>query len=397
MAVLILTTILASSGEIVELEMAEAYPLGMRFDSSYQTLSVQLEPGDRVVFYSNGFSKAINASEEAFGFERLPESIRKGCEKGLLTEGLVGQVFEEVRTFIGDTPQGDDLTMVALGPDPRDERINELEERVRERTQELEETHRKLQETQAQLISELEEELQTAHELQMGLMPMESPQIEGFDISGRCIPFNHVGGDFFQYFQQDGKLSICLADVTGHAMEAAVPVMMFSGVLKTEMRLGASLDELFGHLNRTMQDSLDSRTYVCFSMGELDVVAHTFRLANAACPYPFRFRVATGDVEELQVDGYPLGVRAETAYTTLGTALEPGDYIVFCSDGIIEAANTQEDVFGFEQTAEMIRAGCAENLSAEELLERMFIEVQAFIGDAPQGDDMTVVVLKVEG
>ena len=73
----------------------------------------------------------------------------------------------------------------------------------------------------------------TAHDLQMGLMPTKPPQIEGFDITGRCIPANHVGGDFFQYFQQDGKLSLCLADVTGHAMEAAVPVMMFSGVLNS--------------------------------------------------------------------------------------------------------------------------------------------------------------------
>jgi len=77
-----------------------------------------------------------------------------------------------------------------------------------------------------------------------------------------------------------------MADVTGHAMEAAVPVMMFSGVLKTEMRFGAPLEQLFCHLNRTVHDSLDSRTYVCFTMGELDVAGRRFRLANAACPYP---------------------------------------------------------------------------------------------------------------
>ena len=73
------------------------------------------------------------------------------------------------------------------------------------------------------LMQDLEEELQTAHDLQQGLMPTESPQIEGFGIAGRCLPANHVGGDFFQYFPQNDKLSICLADVTGHAMEAAQP------------------------------------------------------------------------------------------------------------------------------------------------------------------------------
>ena len=91
----------------------------------------------------------------------------------------------------------------------------------------------KIDEAQKKLIDELEEELQTAHDMQMDLMPTEVPQIPGFEIVGQCIPANHVGGDFFQYFPQNGKLSISLADVTGHAMEAAIPVMMFSGILKS--------------------------------------------------------------------------------------------------------------------------------------------------------------------
>ena len=247
------------------------------------------------------------------------------------------------------------------------------------------------------LMLELEEELQTAHDMQMGLMPTDSPEIEGFDVAGRCLPANHVGGDSFQYFLQDGKLSICMADVTGHAMEAAVPVMMFSGVLKSQMELDVPLDALFGRLNRTMHDSLDDRTYVCFCMGELDIAAHAFRLANAACPYPFHFHTATGEVEEMQVDAYPLGVRDGTVYTAIETVVEPGDRIVFCSDGIAEATNVQEEMFGFERTAETIRKACVEDLSAEALIDRLFGAVQDFAGETPQGDDMTIVVLKVEG
>ena len=158
----------------------------------------------------------------------------------------------------------------------------------------------KVDEAQKSLIDELEEELQTAHTLQMGLMPTEPPQIEGFDITGRCIPANHVGGDFFQYFEQDGKLSICMADVTGHAMEAAIPVVMFSGVLHSQMEEGHAIESLFARLNNTMSATLDSRTYVCFTMGELDVADRSFRIANSGCPYPFHFRAATGDVVELQ-------------------------------------------------------------------------------------------------
>lgn len=240
----------------------------------------------------------------------------------------------------------------------------------------------------------LEAELKKAHDLQMGLMPTQSPQIQDFDIAGRCISASHVGGDFFQYFQRDDTLSICLADVTGHAMEAAVPVMMFSGVLKTEMRHKMSLSQLFNQLNHTMNESLDNRTFVCFQMGQINLITRRLELANSGCPYPFYYCASTGDLSELQVDAYPLGVRAETTYTAIETDLKTGDYLVFCSDGIIEAVNANEQMFGFEQTAETIRAGCVDGLSAEALIDRLVGAVQAFAGDEPQGDDMTCVVLR---
>lgn len=170
-------------------------------------------------------------------------------------------------------------------------------------------------------MQELEEELQTARQLQMSLMPSESPQIAGFDIAGRCETVNHVGGDFFQYFAQDGKLSVCLADVTGHAMEAAVPVMMFSGILESEIKHDYELGELYASLNQTLHSKLDSRTFVCFTMGELDTTTRTMRLANGGCPYPYHYQAATGEIAELEVDTYPLGVRAEATYPVVEAAL----------------------------------------------------------------------------
>ena len=256
---------------------------------------------------------------------------------------------------------------------------------------------RELRRAEQALMQELEEELQTAHDLQMSLMPTESPQVSGFDIAGRCETVNHVGGDFYQYFPQDGKLSICMADVTGHAMEAAVPVMMFSGVLHSQMEEGHAIEGLFARLNNTMNATLDSRTFVCFTMGELDLATRAMRLANGGCPYPYHYRSSAGEIAELEVDAYPLGVRAGATYTLVEISLEMGDYIIFCSDGIIEAGNAEEDIFGFEQTAETIRAGCTAGLSAEALIDRLMGAVQDFAGDTPPGDDMTCVVLRVEG
>jgi sigma-B regulation protein RsbU (phosphoserine phosphatase) len=131
-------------------------------------------------------------------------------------------------------------------------------------------------------------------------------------------------------------------------------------------------------------------------MGELDVHSRTFRLASAACPYPFHFRSAADEAVELQLDAYPLGVRSDTIYPTLETALEPGDRLVFCSDGLIEAANAQEEIFGFERTAETIAQGCRQGLSAEMLIEHVIGVIKDFAGDVPQEDDMTCMVVRVE-
>jgi sigma-B regulation protein RsbU (phosphoserine phosphatase) len=180
-------------------------------------------------------------------------------------------------------------------------------------------------------------------------------------------------------------------------MEAAIPMVMFSGMLENQMEQGGTPQELFARLNRSLHRTLKSRTLVCCVLAELDLSTRALRLASAAFPYPYHFRAATGEVVELQMDAYPLGVRPDTAYRVIEAPLEPGDCLVFCSDGIIEAADGANAQFGYERTEEVIRRGCADGLSAAALLERIVAEVKVFTGAAPQGDDRTIVVLRVLG
>jgi sigma-B regulation protein RsbU (phosphoserine phosphatase) len=179
-------------------------------------------------------------------------------------------------------------------------------------------------------------------------------------------------------------------------MEAAIPVVMFSGILDSQMEAGDSLEDLFAKLNRLLHRNLDRRTFICFTMGEFDLTSRTLRLSNSGCPYPYHYQAATQEVVELEMNAYPLGVRTDVTYEAIEVQLEPGDRVVFCSDGIVEATNTQEEMFSFEQTAEVIRQGCQQGLAAEALIEHIFGQVKAFTGAAEQGDDQTVVVLQVE-
>ncbi|MEW6753012.1 MAG: SpoIIE family protein phosphatase [Candidatus Latescibacterota bacterium] len=264
------------------------------------------------------------------------------------------------------------------------------------RRRERDQAQRALVEAQAALVDEMRRELQTAHDLQMGLMPSAAPAVQGCTSAGRCLPATQVGGDFYQYYHGADRLSVGLADVTGHGMAAAIPAVMFSGILDSQVRLSTGLEDLFDRLNGVLRQRLSGRTHVAFCMAQIDVQAQSLHLANAGCPYPLHYRAGAGSVHELQVEGYPLGISPVRVYRSLQVQFAPGDYVVFYSDGIAEAANAVGELFGFERTLVTVQDACAQGLSPEAVIDHLLAAVRACSGDVPQGDDMTCVVLTME-
>lgn len=252
------------------------------------------------------------------------------------------------------------------------------------------------------LLSEYGKELDMARKMQMGLMPATDPEIAGFDIAGLCRPATQVGGDFFQFLQMGAdRWLICLADATGHGMSAAIPLVMFSGMLKSRLREGGMVEELLEGVNRSMHgsmtgDTLTGRTFVCFCGGEIQTETRRIRLTNSGCPYPFHFRAAEGTVVEVEISGYPLGVRPSHSYRIVDVQLEPGDRVVFCTDGIIEADDRFGHMFGFDRMAYLVREGCRQGYSSRDLVDYLMRQVDIFSEGKPQQDDQTVIVVSVE-
>ena len=260
-----------------------------------------------------------------------------------------------------------------------------LSRRVEERTEKL-----------AAARDRLEEELHAAHELQMGLMPRQAPSIAGLDIAGKCQPAAQVGGDFFQYFELEGKrLAIAMADVTGHGMRAAVPTMVFSGLLTNQISYSHTVEDLFLQLNRSLLTTLEKRTFICFALGEMDLDSNVIRLANSGCPYPYFYRARDNTLEEVTMGALPLGLRKDPDYPVQELAMAPGDRIILCSDGIIEASNTGGELFGFERLAELLKTGCERGLGAQDLIDFVFAAVGNYCRDVEQEDDQTMVVLSL--
>jgi len=241
-------------------------------------------------------------------------------------------------------------------------------------------------------------ELQIAHDLQMNLMPTECPRMKGIDVAGKCSPAEQVSGDFFQCFDlPDEKAAIALADVTGHAMQAAIPMVLFNGILEAQMEFNRVPEDLFGRLNRSVTRLLDKRTFICFMMALVDASRRSMHLVNAGCPYPYLYRPASGELIELETDEqYPLGIQRQVVYTGREVQLEIGDCVVFFSDGMVEAINAEQDAFGYTRLKDTIQRACTKFASASDILNHIRASIDAFTGNMSEADDQTCIVMVIQ-
>ena len=386
----------SSSGDFIE-EQRPSDEIQQLADLLLDVVVFSIERGDQITVFPMPFDK----TQELQGRQAAEVEQRKEFWTNIAINvakilGILAALIT-LRFIIQAIGRGvgveEELSALKGLPDPDEDAAS-----FKARKEQLEEEYQK-----TALLTEYGKELEAARQMQMGLMPTESPRIDGFNVAGGCRSATHVGGDFFQYLQvEDSRWVVCLADVTGHGMEAAIPVVMFSGVLKGLVEERRGMDDLLYNLNNTMHGSmtgntLTGRTFVCFSGGELDVLTRTLRLSNAGCPFPFHYRASTRDVVELELEGYPLGVRPDHHYQLLEVNLQVGDRVVLCTDGIVEAEDRAGHMFGFERTSYAIREGCRRGLSADELIEFIPDEVRSFTGDVDPQDDQTVVAIEVKG
>jgi len=246
----------------------------------------------------------------------------------------------------------------------------------------------------------MKRDLQIAREIQTWLLPGAPPQIPGISIAYVTRPANTVAGDYYDVFPRPGRTSeenrvvFAVADVAGKSIPAAMLMATFQASLKTLSTAQVPLEELAANMNRyACSNSQGGLRFTTAFLAEYDAARRIFHYINAGHNNPI-LRRASGLIERLDVGGLPLGIMPEAKYESASVALAPGDWLIIFTDGLVEAENARQDEYGETQLLTVINTAAAS--TPAEMLKRMLAELDLFVGNTPQHDDVTCLLVKAE-
>jgi sigma-B regulation protein RsbU (phosphoserine phosphatase) len=243
-----------------------------------------------------------------------------------------------------------------------------------------------------QALLHMKEEIRLAARIQADLLPSTAPLVEGYDIAGKSVPAQVVGGDYFDFIPTgDHRMAVCLADVSGKGLPASLLMANVQATLRGQTLLNVSPQVCVERANKLLFLSTSAEKFVTLFYAILDPKLHQLSFSNAGHDNPFLLST-DGRIQRLRTGGVVLSILEDFPYEEETVSLGQGDVLVVYSDGITEAANNSEVQFGEERLAGVIQEHRGE--SASGLMEHIIKEVKAFAGGMAQADDMTLVVVK---
>jgi sigma-B regulation protein RsbU (phosphoserine phosphatase) len=242
----------------------------------------------------------------------------------------------------------------------------------------------------------MKRDLQIAKEIQAWLLPSEPPKVTGLEIAFTTRPANTVAGDYYDVFARPCDSGtptylIAVADVAGKSVPAAMLMATFQASLRTLSGTPGSLTELAGRMNRyACTNSQKGRRFTTAFIAEYDPASRRLIYVNAGHNNPI-LRRKSGAIERLEAGGVPFGI-IDAPYQSDERTLEPGDWLAIFTDGVIEAENMQQQEYGEIRFMTLLHSGVM--LAPQMLLNSILTDLDRFVGNAPQHDDVTCVLIK---
>jgi len=243
----------------------------------------------------------------------------------------------------------------------------------------------------------IERELETARRIQQGLLPQQSPDINGLDIAIFNEPAKHVGGDYHDLIiLPSGELGIAIGDVSGKGMPAALLMANVQASIRRCSEYRYSPREIMDRLNDALCpicQLIEEHRFVTVFYGVLEIDDMGFVYTNAGHNYPIIFS-KDGSINDLSEAGnLPCGLMENITYEEDRVGLRPDDVMLFYTDGVVEAIDVNDKMFGEERLKDIILKN--RHLSSEEIVSIINEDMFGFMGDSPQYDDITIMVVKL--
>jgi len=251
----------------------------------------------------------------------------------------------------------------------------------------------------AEAAARIDKELEFAQSIQHSALPSVFPPFpnrKDFDIYAFMETAKEVGGDFYDfYFVGEDKFAFLIADVSGKGIPAAMFMMTAKTLLKGFAEAGNAVDEVLTRTNEKLCEGNEATMFVTAWMGVIDLKTGHVEFANAGHNPPL-VRRKNGEFEYLKSRaGFVLAGMEGLKYRSSELQLEAGDEIFLYTDGVTEATNAQEELYGEERLLGFINT--LKNYSADEVCAAVKADVDAFVGEAPQFDDITMVYFRYNG
>jgi sigma-B regulation protein RsbU (phosphoserine phosphatase) len=236
----------------------------------------------------------------------------------------------------------------------------------------------------------MEREMELAATIQRDILPKALPRAEKIEVAALSKPAKQVGGDYHAFFEREGTLTTIVADVSGKSMPAALLVSAFHAALQLLFDEGRELGDIATELNRHLHNWSAENKFVTMILIRIDPEAEMLQFVNAG--HNPCYVLTEGRIEQLKSHGLPIGILGTSRYMTQMRSFPVGSTVVLYSDGITEAENVEGEEFGNEQLEALLAAHASD--SADALRDAIATAVDAFVGDAPQKDDETLVIAR---
>ncbi len=253
----------------------------------------------------------------------------------------------------------------------------------------------------------VDRQLSIGAEIQAQLLPDHCPVIEGVELAARCRPAFQVGGDYYDFIptrpeligrrRERGRWGLVMGDVMGKGVPAGLLMTMLRGMLRAEVLSGLPPDRILHDLNQLAQEDLaQSHRFVTLFYSDFDPRSRRLRYANAAHNPPLLWRAERRSISRLDAAGLLIGLQPEADYGLGEVRLDPGDVLLYYTDGVTEAPGMTGDRFDEVRLIRTLDGACRSGHGAQGILDHLFDRLDRFVGaDNHLEDDASMVVLKV--